>query len=388
MSQRLGVASVLLFLGAASCTSPTYTTASAPARTPAYYAAPAPSSAPRTGTPTTGAVRRDVVATVPPPSTSATPRPPPAAPPPAPTASPVVTAPATFGWVGTLGQAQSSARGSGRLIFIEAGRDACGNCQALRQRVIPDPVVQRELGAVSVGYYDDVDRSPQSRAFQILTQNMPEAVDLPLVGWVTPDLRWVHGFSGRRDMASFRGEIAAARATYFRMAEANRPAADRALAGVPPAKSLPDAELTDIGDPDGGPAKAARPASSPPPASPPLPPMTAPRVGEPPSPPPPSTGSGASGSTPSATGASTPARDAMKRAAAALSSNDVTSARSLILQAKASAADTAEAREAQKGDVAVWNWERIRSVGPEEAARLRAQAGKDLKGTVWEPLFR
>ena len=48
-----------------------------------------------------------------------------------------------------------------------------------------------------------------------------------------------------------------------------------------------------------------------------------------------------------------------------------------------------EEREADKGEVAIYNLSRIqRAAGaPSEAARLRARAAQDLRNSVWAPLF-
>ena len=104
-----------------------------------------------------------------------------------------------FNWAGSLKEAQDSARAQAKLIFIEAGREACGNCQFLKREVIPSSSVNSELGSMSVGYYDDVNLTPYSDAYNIVAANIQSAGTLPLCGWVTPDLKWVHGFWGRRD---------------------------------------------------------------------------------------------------------------------------------------------------------------------------------------------
>jgi hypothetical protein len=158
-----------------------------------------------------------------PPPVAATP-PPPASPPPfvdAPTwqppAAPEPTAPPTsaaaaFRWAPSLAEAQAEARRRGVLIFLESGRDACGNCMKLKNEIIPSML--DELGTMSVGYYDDVERDKGSQAFWLLRNNLSTAVTMPLCGWFTPDLKWVHGFSGHVDVASFRRDIQRASSAY------------------------------------------------------------------------------------------------------------------------------------------------------------------------------
>jgi hypothetical protein len=76
--------------------------------------------------------------------------------------------PGAFLWAPTLNDAQNDARRTNRLVFLEAGRPNCGNCQALKNKVIPDPQVSGSLGAVSVGFYDDIDSHPNSAAVRVL----------------------------------------------------------------------------------------------------------------------------------------------------------------------------------------------------------------------------
>ena len=86
-------------------------------------------------------------------------------------------------WRGSFDEALSDARTTGRLVFLEMGRDACGNCQALKNKVIPDPSIDGPLKNLSVGFYDDLDRNRETRARNILQKNLPTAVILPLAGW-------------------------------------------------------------------------------------------------------------------------------------------------------------------------------------------------------------
>ena len=184
-----------------------------------------------------------------PPVVRTVPTPPPmAAPPPPRTPAAALPTSGTFRWASSLREAQDAARATGRMVFIETGRPACGNCQALRNDVIPNPAVSGELGAASVGYYTDCDVEPNAQAYLLLTRNLPNAATLPLVGFFTPDLRFVHGYSGGRNVARFRQEIATARAAYQRLASVDGPASSFLTAALPTRGlgSLPDAELADV----------------------------------------------------------------------------------------------------------------------------------------------
>ncbi len=353
-------------------------------------------SAPVWRGPTSGAQSPSVTATPPPTVTPYTP----AAPRPLPSTS------TGFGWSGSLREAQDSARAQGKLIFLESGREACGNCQYLKNEVIPSASVSPQLGAMSVGYYDDCDKTPYSEAFNILQANVVGAGTLPLCGWVTPDLRWVHGFWGRREPGRFLAEIESARSAYQRMAEIARPASSLELGRLPSAGSLPDAELADVSAEladdkmiETTPAAALDPAAD------------APRLATAPAPTPapaevaatepvaaaPSASTQApifASMSPSATAATAPVdtrtwvRDELRRAAAALAGRDYAEARAILAGVHAKASGLPESREADKGEVAIYNLRKIEKAGASaDADKLRAAAQRDLKDTVWVSLF-
>lgn len=323
-----------------------------------------------------------------------------------------------FDWAGSLRQAQDSARAQSKLIFIEAGREACGNCQFLKREVIPSSAVNAELGSMSVGFYDDVDKTPYSDAYNLVSANIQSAGTLPLCGWVTPDLRWVHGFWGRRDATKFLAEISTARSNYQRMASAARPATGAALRALPSIGSLPDAELADVSaelsddkmidTPLMGEAPALAAATPPAvvdvepiapftpkvdssngaplfasvspsemPALTPVAPVAAPVVAEVATP------------APSADEvARSWARDELKRAATALAARQYAEARSILSGVREKAKGFPESREADKGEVAIHNLRKIERAGlSAEADRVRAAAHRDLKDTVWMSLF-
>ena len=392
--------------------------------------APAPMTAPRGTTTTPGRPWSAPVYTGTGPVVTS-PSPMAVAPPPvAPTAPrPLPSSGAGFSWAGSLRAAQETARAQGKLIFLESGRDACGNCQYLKNDVIPSSSVSGQLGSMSVGYYDDCDRTPYSDAFNILQANVVGAGTLPLAGWVTPDLRWVHGFWGRRDASQFLAEITTARSVYSRMAQEARPASSLELGLLPATGSLPDAELADVSaeladdgmiettpaamlDPT---AEAPRLAAATPPspapvvetaAAPALPtaelagpdpvatvPATAPAtpifasvnprtvaVASP--------AATVETSTPAAVDARSWVREELRRAAAALAERHYIEARVILAGVRTKATGLPEAREADKGEVAIYNLRKIEKArASADADRLRAAAQRDLKDTVWVSLF-
>ena len=105
----------------------------------------------------------------------------------------------TLAWHCDLPSAQAAARASGRLVFIEYGRRACGNCRVLVQRVMPQPCVKARLSSVCVGLAADCDE-PDPVVTAVFHKAMPDASLLPFVAVVTPDLEYVTGWSGSMDV--------------------------------------------------------------------------------------------------------------------------------------------------------------------------------------------
>lgn len=104
----------------------------------------------------------------------------------------------TLEWYRSLDEAQAVARRTGKLIFIDSGRLRCGNCRHLICDVLPSPRIRDRMSRIAIGLSDDIDR-PDPRVMQILESGIPNAQMLPLVGFVTPELRWVTGWSGFTD---------------------------------------------------------------------------------------------------------------------------------------------------------------------------------------------
>lgn len=288
-----------------------------------------------------------------PPPTYTPSAPPPAYAPPSP-AAPAPSMGGTFQWASSLAEAQQIARQTGRLVLIEAGRDRCKNCQELKNSIIP--AMAAELGQSVVGYYDDVDRDAGSQAFWALRNNLSTAVTLPLVGFFTPDLRWVHGFSGHTDAAKFRSDVERARSMSRSQGALPRDGTSRETAML---TSLPDAELADVGDELVADleAHAAAPALA----------TTALEAAAP-------------------VDAGTWAREALARAASALTDRDYDGARAILASVRERAKDAPEAREAAKGEVAIWNLRRMER-DPAAATEVKERAQKDLRDTIWVSLF-
>jgi len=112
----------------------------------------------------------------------------------------------TLEWYRSLDEAQAAARRTGKLIFIDSGRLRCGNCRNLIGEVMPSPRVRERMARIAIGLSDEIDR-PDPRVMQILERGVPNAQMLPLVGFVTPELRWVTGWSGHMGVDGVCGHL-------------------------------------------------------------------------------------------------------------------------------------------------------------------------------------
>lgn len=186
----------------------------------------------------------------------------------------------TIPWYSSLDEAQAVARATGKLIFVESGRRACGNCRHMVERVLPVQGVRARVSAISIGLADDCDE-PDSRLTSLFNAGIPNATTLPLCGFLTPELRWVTGFSGYMDAGSFSGHLTLAEERFQRIKAYRRPVAPPPPCATPapapaprPAPPCAPAPPTlDLGDCPGGVCHLppARPKSPPPVAAPPTP---------------------------------------------------------------------------------------------------------------------
>jgi hypothetical protein len=267
----------------------------------------------------------------------------------------------SFSWMSSLAEAAGVARSTGRMVFVEEGRPACGNCMTLKNRIIPQPEVSADLGSIAVGYYDDVDANPASQSFQILRTNLPDAMTLPLCGWLTPDLQWVHGYSGGRDAARFRAEIATARARFRALSAAATPAAPARL-GRSLGRSIGGPEVVRETVARATPAVAREDVHL--------------------------AGAGRLAAPGSEDALRAWANDRLDRAVDALVALDYARARAILAEVRSKTAGFPEEREAEKGEVAIHNLDRIdRAEDARVATRIRDAARQDLAGTRWAPLF-
>jgi len=141
--------------------------------------------------------------TPPPPRSVAHPTPAPA---PLRTAQPRTTLqPGQVTWLEHLSEAQSQARSSGRLILVGSTKAGCTLCEKFMHEIAPQ--CAGRLNQIAVAYVYDITRPENGRIDGTLRANLPGAILMPLVGFVTADLTWVHGFAGPRTAQEFMGDV-------------------------------------------------------------------------------------------------------------------------------------------------------------------------------------
>jgi hypothetical protein len=98
------------------------------------------------------------------------------------------------------------------MILAESTKPGCGLCEKFKNQIVPQ--AQRQVDEIAVGYLYNILEPEDARVDQVLRQNLPRATLMPLVGFLTPDLRWIHGFAGQTDVNKFMSDCQAARRIY------------------------------------------------------------------------------------------------------------------------------------------------------------------------------
>lgn len=115
-------------------------------------------------------------------------------------------------WHSRIADAQAEARAQGKLILIGSTKPGCSLCDKFAHETAPQ--CNAQLSSMAVCYMYDITRPEDGRVDRTLRANLVGAAIMPLVGFVTPDLQWVHGFSGPRSVSQFMGDIESARRIY------------------------------------------------------------------------------------------------------------------------------------------------------------------------------
>lgn len=359
--------------------------------------------------------------------------------------APAMTSSGPIRWHYRLADAQAEARASGKMILVASTKPRCSLCVKFKEQIAP--AAGSELARVAVGYVYDITRPEVRDVDRLLRANLRGADLMPLVGFITPELGWVHGFWGARTVQQFRGDIARAASIHpvrtaavrvqgptpaprsaaldgagfvtneFGEREWGRasdiwpqgdPEPIDAITGAP--EGLPDtvpapAGTVAPGQPAGAmlaDATTATPTADPAPLPeapapagpgaglPPIQPKTTVTVAEAPATPEPaaSTPAAAQPAPAPATRDETWGRQALQRALLQIRAGEFDRARTILADVREALPDTQLAREASKGGVALYNAKRIRFASSgSERNRYLERARRDFSNSIWAPLF-
>ena len=109
---------------------------------------------------------------------------------------------ATLDWNTRWSEAQEQAVRESKLIFVEFGREQCGNCRALVQGVLPHAEVAPLVARHCIALASDCD-DPEDEVLA-LAENMPDAMSLPFAIFADAHGRFLAGSEGAQSARSFK----------------------------------------------------------------------------------------------------------------------------------------------------------------------------------------
>jgi thioredoxin-related protein len=111
----------------------------------------------------------------------------------------------TLDWHTDHAQALAAARAAHKIVFIEFGREACGQCRALVQSVVPHPPIAALLREHFVALASDCDEAePEVEA---LAAQLEDAQMLPFVLFADAQGNFLEGTSGPVSPARFEATL-------------------------------------------------------------------------------------------------------------------------------------------------------------------------------------
>jgi hypothetical protein len=125
---------------------------------------------------------------------------------PAPTSHPHFDDRGTLSWHTRWSSALAQARAEHKKLFIECGRELCGNCRALVQGVVPHPEIAPLLQRHFVALASDCD-DPEDEVLALANQ-LEDASMLPFVLFADEDGRFLAGTSGAVNPLAFKQSLA------------------------------------------------------------------------------------------------------------------------------------------------------------------------------------
>lgn len=111
----------------------------------------------------------------------------------------------TLNWHTRFAEALAEARRTKKRVFIEMGREACGNCRTLVQSVVPRPDVAALLQQHFVALASDADET-EDEVIE-LAQKLEDAYMLPFVIFVDGTGQFLDGQSGAINPISFASTL-------------------------------------------------------------------------------------------------------------------------------------------------------------------------------------
>ena len=108
----------------------------------------------------------------------------------------------TLDWHTRWSRALAEARAEEKLVFVEFGREACGNCRTLVQAVVPHPEVAPLLQARFVALASDCD-DPEDEVLA-LADHLPDATMLPFTLLADSSGRFLAGGEGGQSARTFQ----------------------------------------------------------------------------------------------------------------------------------------------------------------------------------------
>lgn len=111
----------------------------------------------------------------------------------------------TIDWEPRFADAMARAKREGRLIFVEFGREACGQCRALVQSTVPRPEIAALLQQHFVAVASDCD-DPEPEVLD-LAMHLEDAMMLPFVLFADADGQFLEGSSGGVSATEFRATL-------------------------------------------------------------------------------------------------------------------------------------------------------------------------------------
>jgi thioredoxin-related protein len=111
----------------------------------------------------------------------------------------------TLDWHVSWSAALAAARAGDKKIFIEFGRELCGNCRSLVQAVVPRPDVAPHLQQHFVALASDCD-DPEDEVVQ-LAMKLEDAEMLPFVIFADSNGEFLEGSAGAVDAKSFASTV-------------------------------------------------------------------------------------------------------------------------------------------------------------------------------------